>query len=377
MVLLAFQPQLFLRALHGECVKSDRGAAIAYILTPPAHSPEDRIVPPLVSILIPAYNAEEWIAETLDSALAQTWHAKEILVVDDGSTDRTRDIARRFTKRGVRVISQSHQGAAAARNHALSLSGGDYIQWLDADDLLAPDKIAKQLEAAARCADARTLLSSEWGRFMYRPTRAQFAPTALWCDLTPTEWLRRKLAMNLYMQTATWLVSRTLTSAAGPWNVQLLVDDDGEYFGRVLLQSDGVRFVAGARVFYRTAAGAASLSYIGPSSRKLDAQFQSMQLHIGYLRSLEDTDRTRAACIAYLQNGLPLFYPERRDLFEKSERLAADLGGQLAVPRFSWKYAWIKALCGPMQAKRAQSHLREFKWSLVRRWHKAQRIGLN
>jgi glycosyltransferase involved in cell wall biosynthesis len=78
-------------------------------------------VQPLVSILIPAYNAEEWIAETLDSALAQTWHAKEILVVDDGSTDRTLDIARHFMSRGVRVISQPHQGAAAARNRALSL----------------------------------------------------------------------------------------------------------------------------------------------------------------------------------------------------------------------------------------------------------------
>jgi Glycosyl transferase family 2 len=330
-------------------------------------------VQPLVSILIPAYNAEEWIAETLDSALAQTWHAKEILVVDDGSTDRTLDIARHFMSRGVRVISQPHQGAAAARNRALSLSSGDYIQWLDADDLLAPDKIEKQLQVAERSADSRTLLSSEWGRFMYRPARAQFVPTALWCDLTPTEWLRRKLAMNLYMQTATWLVSRALTSAAGPWNIQLLVDDDGEYFGRVLLQSKGVRFVPESRVFYRTAGGAKSLSYIGPSSRKLDAQFQSMQSHIGYLRSLEDTDRTRAACVAYLQNALPLFYPERRDLLEKAERLATDLGGRLVPPRFSWKYAWIKAMCGPMQAKRAQSSLREIKWSLVRRWDKARR----
>ena len=102
---------------------------------------------PLVSILIPAYNAEKWIADTLRSAIAQTWEAKEIIVVDDGSTDRTLAIARQFESEQVRVVAHEHQGAAATRNTALSLSQGEYIQYLDADDLMAPDKIARQLEA--------------------------------------------------------------------------------------------------------------------------------------------------------------------------------------------------------------------------------------
>ena len=102
---------------------------------------------PLVSILIPAYNAEEWIADTIQSAIAQTWPRKEIIVVDDGSRDRTAEVARRFASKEVAVVSTENQGAAAARNHALQLSQGDYIQWLDADDLLAPDKIERQLAA--------------------------------------------------------------------------------------------------------------------------------------------------------------------------------------------------------------------------------------
>src|SRR5271170_1948910 len=100
---------------------------------------------PLVSILIPAYNAEAWISDTLRSAIAQTWEQKEIIVVDDGSTDQTLAIARRFESDSVRVVPQKNQGAAAARNTALSLCHGDYIQWLDADDILAPDKIARQM----------------------------------------------------------------------------------------------------------------------------------------------------------------------------------------------------------------------------------------
>src|SRR4029077_692185 len=105
-------------------------------------------MPPLVSILIPAYNAEKWIADTISSALAQPWPRKEIIIVDDGSTDQTLSIARQFTSKTVSVIAQKNQGASAARNKAFQLCQGDYIQWLDADDLLSPDKVAKQLKAA-------------------------------------------------------------------------------------------------------------------------------------------------------------------------------------------------------------------------------------
>src|SRR5947207_15694099 len=81
---------------------------------------------PLVSILIPAYNAERWIAETMRSALRQTWPNKEILVVDDGSTDQTLRIARQFPSKAISVVSQKNQGAAAARDRAFDLCQVDY-----------------------------------------------------------------------------------------------------------------------------------------------------------------------------------------------------------------------------------------------------------
>src|SRR5215831_7881699 len=225
----------------------------------------------LVSILVPAFNAEKWIADAIDSAVKQTWPRKEIIVVDDGSRDATLSIAQRCSSKEVKVVSQENQGAAAARNRAYSLCQGDYIQWFDADDLLGPDKIARQMGAVERGEGSHTLLSSAWGTFMYRPRRAHFVPTPLWCDLTPTEWLFRKMGQNLHMQTATWLVSRELTEAAGRWNTRLLGDDDGEYFCRVLLASDGTRFITGANVFYRMS-GYGRLSYIGVSDRKKAAQ---------------------------------------------------------------------------------------------------------
>jgi glycosyltransferase involved in cell wall biosynthesis len=327
-------------------------------------------VKPLVSILIPTYNAQEWIADTIRSAMLQTWSRKEIIVVDDGSTDQTLAIVQQLESDHLRVVSQKNQGAAAARNTAFSLSKGDYIQWLDADDLLAPNKISKQMEAVGRCHSNRTLLSSAWGRFMYRYHQAEFTPTALWCDLSPSEWLRRKMGGNLHMQTATWLVTREMTEAAGPWDTSLVVDDDGEYFCRVLLASDGVQFVPEAKVFYR-ASGSSSVSYIGRSDQKVEAQWRSMKLHISYLRSLDDSVKTREACVMYLRNWLGLFYPERPDIVKHVEEMARGLGSEVAVPRLPWKYSWIEALFGWNLAKRAQVFLPGLKWSVLRSWDKA------
>jgi len=322
---------------------------------------------PLVSILIPAFNAQQWIEDAITSAVGQTWPRKEIIVVNDGSRDHTLSIARQFASKEVSIVTQVNQGAAATRNRALSISQGDYIQWLDADDLLAPDKIARQLDAVDHGDSKRLLLSAAWGRFMYRLHTAQFVPTPLWCDLTPVEFLLRKLGQNLHMQTATWLVSREVTEAAGSWDSRLLVNNDGEYFCRVLLASDGTRFVPEARVFYRMS-GYDRVSYIGRSERKMEALFLAMQLHIDYLRSLEDSERVRAACVRYLQDWLITFYPERLDIVKKAEQLAATLGGPLEVPRLSWKYAWIQKSFGWPMAKRAQLLMPRCKWSVIRSW---------
>jgi glycosyltransferase involved in cell wall biosynthesis len=325
---------------------------------------------PLVSILIPAYNAEEWVGAAIASALGQTWRQKEIIVVDDGSTDRTLAVVREFESKGVCVVTQPNQGAAAARNKALSLSRGDYIQWLDADDLLSPDKVAHQMQAAGQAKDGRTLFSSPWASFRYRPAKAKFIPTPLWSDLDPTEWLTRKWEGNLQMQTATWLVSRELTEAAGPWDTQLLGDDDGEYFFRVINASNGIRFVPQSRVYYRIPTLSSRLSYIGRSDKKMEAQFLGMKLQIGYLHTREDSDRVRAACLLYLQNWLPAFYPNRPDLVQEAQQLAASLGGRLSLPKASWKYAWIEKLFGFAAAKHVQLYYNRAKFSAIRAWDK-------
>jgi glycosyltransferase involved in cell wall biosynthesis len=332
-------------------------------------------MPPLVSILIPAYNCERWVIDTIRSALGQKWSRREIIIVDDGSSDGTLGVLRQFESAEVKVIAQPNQGAAAARNAAFAAAQGDYIQWLDADDLLSPDKVSLQMTALAQIGSEQVLCSSEWGAFIHRPHRARFQPTSLWETLSPVEWLTRKLRDNLSMQTATWLVSRKLTEEAGPWDRRLLGDDDGEYFSRVVCVSREVRFVPGARVYYRRAVP--SLSYIGRSQKKLEAQFLALQLYLQHIRSLDDGSRVREACVALLNDWRMSFYPERMDLFNQLESLAQELGGRIARPQISWKYVPIRTCLGWEAAKRSQYHYNRWKTSLARLWDGGlERLGL-
>ena len=322
---------------------------------------------PIVSILIPAHNAGRWVADALLSAVEQTWPRKEVILVDDGSTDETLAIAQKFCSATVKVVAQEKQGAAAARNKALALSQGDYIQWLDADDLLARDKLARQVEVLHRFESKRTLVSGPWGFFSYRTDAAKFRPTALWCDLPPVDWLVRRWNHNAHMQTATWLITRELTELAGPWDVRLLSNDDGEYLCRVIKSCDSIRFVPEAKVFYRVT-GSSRLSYVGQSTAKLEAQLLGVRLQIEHVRSLEDSERTRSACLRKLQLWFDNFYPDSADLISSVEPIVTSLGGTLEPPKLSWKYAWIQKVFGWAAAKRFRTNYNRLKSSMIRLW---------
>jgi len=169
---------------------------------------------------------------------------------------------------------------------------------------------------------------------------------------------------------ATWLTSRELAEAAGPWDTRLISDDDGEYYCRVLLASNGTRFVPESKVFYRVTSSN-RWSYIGTSDKKKTAMFLSMKLHAQYLRSLEESQRVRKACLTYLQNWFHNFYPDRPDIVAELQNLAAELQGHLEIPRLPWKYAWIESVFGLAAAKHAQMALPQVKASLIRYWDKA------
>lgn len=247
---------------------------------------------PLVSIVVPCHNAQRWIGETLRSALAQTWPRIEIVVVDDGSTDDSLDIVKSFGD-AVRWSAGPNRGACAARNAGFALASGDYIQFLDADDLLPPDKIERQVEAlAGRPRDA--IATCGWRHFT-STTQGEPEERAFWrsyehgVDLLVDMWLDG----GFYVPHC-WLVPADVVRRAGPWNESLQADQDGEFFGRVLLCAAPVVFVEGPRVGYRTP-GTANVSAIrtrAAAESRLRA-WESLRTHLAAHRS--DPQAKRAA----------------------------------------------------------------------------------
>jgi glycosyltransferase involved in cell wall biosynthesis len=324
----------------------------------------------LVSILIPAYNAEKWVADTIKSALAQTWPNKEIIIVDDGSRDNTLNIARTFESKSVKVIAQQNAGACKARNKALSFAQGSYIQWLDADDILHPEKITLQLREAQDGTTSRILLTCKWGTFFYRTQRVNMVPDSLWQDLTAVDWIVTKFTEYVWMNPAVWLVSRQLTDLAGPWDERLSLsgDDDGEYICRVVAASEGVKFIPEAVCYYRIGT-AGSLNWnMGKSKEKLQSLFLSLRLSIEHLLSIENSERTRRAGVKLLQTWLPFFYPEQVEILEAMKQLAFKLGDSLSPPSVSWKYYPVEVIFGYRTARRIMLNWNIAKLSARRNW---------
>lgn len=160
---------------------------------------------PRVSIAIPCYNAGRWIATAVQSALDQTWTDKEIIVVDDGSTDGSPAILQGFGD-AIRVFHAAHRGGNHARNHALAHATGEWMQFLDADDFLLPEKISRQF---AEVTDADVIFSpvlfDQEGRRTASKVDPQRDPTSLW------------LAWEL-PQTGGCLWRRSTLESLGGWN---------------------------------------------------------------------------------------------------------------------------------------------------------------
>lgn len=275
---------------------------------------------PLVSVVMPAWNASSWIGASIESVLAQTYLNWELIVVDDGSTDGTIDVARSYRDPRIHILVQENAGASRARNAGLRASSGQYIQYLDADDLLDPGKITAQV---SRFDPERPLqlFSGRWRRFIATTDRYLECRDALCEDLAPRTFLQRALAGNHMMHPAAWLVPRPLAQMAGPWDERISVNDDGEYFARVIARSQGIRHVPGAVSWYRSNVPGSLSGRMGRSSA--ESQCLALASIASELDALGQHDAsTQAIARARARLALTL-WPSHKDL---SEALAVAAG---------------------------------------------------
>lgn len=314
---------------------------------------------PDVSILIPCHNAERWLGECVESVLPHEGFTQEIIIVDDGSTDGSREVAERFRDRGVRLYAQPRTSPGAARNRGIAESRGAWIQFLDADDLLSPGKIARQL-AVLYASPPRTVASCGWSRFYddFTPQASYPVESTTAQDYVPA-WLflRVQAATGCMMHPAAWLVPRELVLQAGPWDHQLSPNDDGDYFARVLAQASGIRFVADAHTHYRS--GLAGSMSRARSESRMEALHRSALRFAETLLDCDSSPETRAAVSEMWERVRFELYPEARLLSADAARRARENGYKPGTrlpcgPRLKW----LRALGGWKLARRLQVRFR-------------------
>jgi glycosyltransferase involved in cell wall biosynthesis len=206
---------------------------------------KDQIMQPLVSILIPCYNAERWIAQAIESALAQAWVAKEVIVVDDGSTDRSLEIIQSF---GDRIYSEActRRGGNGARNRLLELARGQWVQYLDADDYLLPKKISGQMDFLVTHPDADVVFGpvtlEHWSEHGVRRKLLQISePHDLWALLA--RWQLPQTGASLWRKRAIVDVGR--------WKPDQPCCQEHELYLRLLMAGKHLVYCAANGAIYR------------------------------------------------------------------------------------------------------------------------------
>jgi glycosyltransferase involved in cell wall biosynthesis len=176
-----------------------------------------------VSVIIPCFNAEAYICETLASVVAQEREDLEIVVVDDGSTDQTAPIVEREFP-SVRLIRSDNSGASAARNLGTSLARGAFLQYLDADDLLAAGKIERQLRTLAD--SGAHVAYGDWRRLVTGPGGGYIEGEVISRTLANTE---IDLFTDFWCPPAAYLFRRSIVDRTGGWNLGLPIIQDARF----------------------------------------------------------------------------------------------------------------------------------------------------
>ncbi len=228
----------------------------------------------LVSVIIPAYNAEQYILQCVHSVLEQTYSNLEIIIVNDGSTDGTLKLLQSIQDPRIVLIDQDNQGCSSAKNSGLERSTGNFIQYLDADDVLSLDKIEMQMHRINKSQDSiavcRTVffhcdINENLGEIDTALIRKEGSGLSFLLRLMGSEGIPAMVQPNAY------LLPKEIVDKIGKWNVEISPspDEDGEYFARALLSAKRVCFTGGVN-YYRKLPNQKTLSQVRSYERALN-----------------------------------------------------------------------------------------------------------
>jgi len=307
----------------------------------------------LISIIIPVYNKASFLEETLDSALEQTYSNIELVLVNDGSTDDSLAILEAYQSKfpeKIVLINQVNGGVSKATNTGIQASTGEYIQFLDADDIMSLNKIENQMRLLQN-KTPEVMASCEWLNFQSSVSYTKSLPYGVFrnfesgIDLQLRFWEFQEM-----MAISSYLTHRKLIENAGYWDETLTINQDGEFFMRVLLQADAVLYEPQGKVYYRQP-GLNNVSQ-QKSEQAFSSLLNSYQSYERNLLIVEDSSRVRKALKKVYQKFIYDCFPNYPHLIKAAERLSEDL----AVPEKTYiggpKFQQLSRLLGFKNALR-------------------------
>lgn len=321
---------------------------------------------PLVSIIIPVYNAAKYLDATIQCAIDQTWANKEIIIIDDGSTDNSLAILNSYANhQQIKIFAQKNKGSGATRNKGIAEAKGDYIQFLDADDLLSANKIESQLNLLIHNPGKIAICSTV--HFFENENPYALQPSAyedsfLYDTNDPVEFLTNLYGGNnnraSMIQTNTWLTPTEIIQKAGNWSEFYSPDDDGEFFCRVVLASKGIVYAKDCLNYYRKY----HLNYNLASKKTqaaMEGKFKSFLLKKQFLLNVSDSITTKKAITNRAITLAVETYLIDNNITAQLCQIIEDLGGTDYVPVMGGKVLeLIKKIFGWKVAKKLQSLIR-------------------
>jgi glycosyltransferase involved in cell wall biosynthesis len=310
---------------------------------------------PRVSVITPCYNAASFIAETIASVRAQTYDAVEHIVVDDGSTDQSWEIIARSGLTSTPLRLQHNRGGSVARNCGVERASGDFIMFLDADDLLRPDTIGALLATLRH--RPGSIAYCPWQRLRWNGNRWTGAESDVPLPDPQADQLRGWLS-GAWVPTCSVLWRRDVYQATGGWDEELTWGDDGDLMLRALVAGARLVPAEGGESYYRHhGVGRLSVSADFGSELKFRSQMRVLEkLQAELVRQGRLADYADLIGIAYYSLVSRALQQGHRDLAGECRRRGETLAGVRAVSRTRAGRLLVR-LVGPEHKERIASAL--------------------
>lgn len=283
---------------------------------------------PLVSICMPLYNAEDFIAETITKLKEQSYQNIEVIIVNDHSTDSSVDIVKSFDWDKIKLFTNTKKGACSARNYAFKQSSGDYIKFLDSDDYCTAKMIERQIE---------TIIREDKKSLVFSPLKLLF-PDGSFSEPKRSIDHDYDVAFDLQVEIMKfggtnipycYMMSRELVEASAGWDESVLKNQDGEYFSRVLAHANKAFSVSDEFVIYRKTGTGLSTKL---SSKAVNSVLETHRKVIALAIEKNDTEEMKQVCGRHLGLFVFIYYLELKEILNKVDEITKELSVPLLLP---------------------------------------------